>query len=76
MATSTANQRKNRNLYTSIGNYNTSSTKFKQGVGSGSGAVNTSVNASAQHSSLVALNQQLGQHYTNQQMDGGSAQMA
>ena len=75
MVTSSANQRKNRNLYTSIGNYNSSSTKFKQNA-TNPGAVNTSTNASAQHSSLVALNQQLGQHYTNQQMDINNTQMA
>lgn len=50
--TGTANQRKNRNLYTSIGNYNNSSTKFNPNA--------NNMIASANHSSLVALNQQLG----------------
>ena len=57
---STVNQRKNRNLYTSIGNYNTNGAK----AGSTSGNMNMSVMMTDQsivnHSSLVALNQSLG----------------
>lgn len=62
-----ANQRKNRNLYTSIGNYNTSGTAK---IAGGTVAVNAShANKSilmgehsiqnANHSSLVVLNQSM-----------------
>ena len=59
-----ANQRKNRNLYTSIGNYNSNSSKYGPLGPAASTAIKTETQT-AQHSSLVALNHSLGHQYSN-----------
>jgi len=58
LAQGAENQVKNRNLHTSIGNYDGTSSQFGPGA--------TSSAPPANHSSLIALNQQFGQHYANQ----------